>query len=760
MRSLPDHLNTFPGKSMHGFPLTHGERVIRKWSHRRSMRRRRPLAGTRRLLPSGRGLSIHDRLGFHGLLALFALALHAWPAGAQEPDSSRLYEVGPVVVTAERVRAPLITSTVAVARVSSEQLRTLPLRSVAEALGAVPGLTFVDNDGLGFDPQLTVRGFYGGGEAEYVVVLLDGRPLNGLEGGLVDWDLIPLSAVESIEVVRGGASSLYGDAAVGGVINLVTARGGEDGVRAEISGGEFGTLRGSFNLNSAWEGLPVSVFGALRRLDGFREHAAREAGSAGASFGLVERGTGQISLSTLHHWRDFEEPGPLTAEDISNSRSRVHPFYQFDGTQERLHRLALDARWELGTRSEASAYLAGEYRALAATRTLPLSPEFVDTKERVLSTARLLGSAQLGWGPELLLGQSHVLVGADWSAGRLDNEYHQVLVGGVREYEQGTGERGELDARGAGARLAVGGFARYELRPAAAVRITTGARLDWIADSFEPLGPSGGEALRNSHLALSPQVGINLRYLRTAGQEGHLFANAGRSFKAPTPDQLFDQRSIPVPYEPYRLTISNAGLDPQRGVSVEAGVYHRARLVPGALSGSLSMAAYQVDMEDELDVDLETFRYVNIGRSRHRGVEAGVDIDRPGRMGAYANYTLQAVTFRYGDHEGNALKAIPRHSLGAGLRAGNRSGLAASVAANSAWGIYLDDANTTRLPGYTRVDARLSYPVAGARLYLEVFNLLDREYSTTGYLDPAGTGTAYLFPAAGRMLQVGLSSAL
>jgi len=58
-------------------------------------------------------------------------------------------------------------------------------------------------DGLGLDPQLTLRGFYGGGEAEYVVVLLDGRPLNGLESGLFDWDLVPLSALESIEVVRG-----------------------------------------------------------------------------------------------------------------------------------------------------------------------------------------------------------------------------------------------------------------------------------------------------------------------------------------------------------------------------------------------------------------------------------------------------------------------------------------------------------------------------------------------------------------------------
>lgn len=107
--------------------------------------------------------------------AILAALSGAGTLAAQERDSLRLYEVDPVVVTAERAAARLVTSTTAVSRVSEEELRTLPVRSVAEALQAVPGLVVRDGDGFGFDPQLTLRGFYGGGEAEYVVVLLDGR---------------------------------------------------------------------------------------------------------------------------------------------------------------------------------------------------------------------------------------------------------------------------------------------------------------------------------------------------------------------------------------------------------------------------------------------------------------------------------------------------------------------------------------------------------------------------------------------------------
>ena len=84
------------------------------------------------------------------------------------------------------------------------------------------GFALLQLDGIGYDVQPIVRGFYGGGEAEYVLLMVDGQPINVLETGLVNWDQIPLAAIESIKILRGRASSLYGDAAIGGVINIVT----------------------------------------------------------------------------------------------------------------------------------------------------------------------------------------------------------------------------------------------------------------------------------------------------------------------------------------------------------------------------------------------------------------------------------------------------------------------------------------------------------------------------------------------------------
>jgi len=147
---------------------------------------------------------------------------------------------------------------------------------------------------------------------------------------------------------------------------------------------------------------------------------------------------------------------------------------------------------------------------------------------------------------------------------------------------------------------------------------------------------------------------------------------------------------------------------------------------------------------------------VNIGSSRHRGVEAGFVLSGPAGASLFVNYTLQAAQSQSGDDIGKYLKAIPRHTLSGGAGVMLFSRLDASAMVTTIGGAYIDDANTVALPAFTRVDARTSYPVGAVRIVVEARNLFDARYSTTGYLDPSGSGAAYFYPAAGRTLSVGL----
>jgi outer membrane receptor protein involved in Fe transport len=129
-----------------------------------------------------------------------------------------------------------------------------------------------------------------------------------------------------------------------------------------------------------------------------------------------------------------------------------------------------------------------------------------------------------------------------------------------------------------------------------------------------------------------------------------------------------------------------------------------------------------------------------------------------GRWAAHATFSAQRAEQRRGEHRGRALKAIARHALSAGVDAPLPADATLGLTVTGAGGAWLDNANTLRLPGWTRVDARMTVPVRGVRVWVDAFNLLGCTYSVTGYPDSADPSVIYYHPAAGRTLQVGLST--
>ena len=694
------------------------------------------------------------------LLLAPALAL------AQTPSDT----LGAVTVTAERVPLEPDRAAAAVTVVTADEIERQPVQNLADVLRLTPGFAFLNGDGAGTPPAATVRGFYGGGEAEYVLVLVDGRPVNDVETGVVDWELVALGAVERVEVVRGGASSLWGDAAVGAVVNVVTAEGSAP-VRASLSGGTYESVFGSLSGGGTVAGREANAYGSVKRYGGFRDHAERTVGLVGGRVALTRGGPLDLAVSTHHAWTEADLPGPLLAPSLAASRSQSAPFYRFDGTSEQRNRLALDGRWRAAPAVTVDGALFGGLRRSEVTRTLPLSPEFGDTKRRTLDGARLEANATLTLGtldrerPALGV-PARLLIGATGSLQSLESAYAPVVVGTAQDYLGAAPDPDAApDARGDGSRRAGATFAQAEVAPVDALRLVAGLRLDALSDEYAAVLPEAG-TLEATHTAWSPRVGANLRWLATARQVGHAYVNAGRHFKAPALDQLFDQRTIGVPFPPFAVSLSNAALRPQRGTSVEAGLTHRARL--GAALAEATLAVYRIDMEDEIDFSLRDFAYGNIGESVHRGVEAGLAVAL-GEARVFGTYTYTEATVEGGDFAGRFLKAIPRDVWAVGASA-RRGPVTASLTAHGADRIWLDDANTVPLGGWAAVDARLAYAVGlGGRsvsVVAEAFNLFDAEYATTGFPDasgakaPGGGPLVYLYPSAGRQLRLGLSLSL
>ena len=672
------------------------------------------------------------------------------------PDTAE-HHLPSVVVTADRVPGILGTHTAVVTRLSTEDLLRQPVQHLTDGLRSVPGLIVLNAGAMGEQPRLVIRGFYGGGETDYAAVLMDGVPLTNLAAGLANWDVIPITAVRAIEVVRGSSSALYGDAAVGGVINILTIADVASPARWRLAAGDYGTVDGSGASSGSSGARHASIFGGYRRSTGYREHELGDAASLGGSIDLYRSPRGSLSVSALGHGRDYQDPGPVPEPLLENSSRTSLPFFRFDRNAEQLRRLSLRGSAQVGEASSFSGYLTGENLSGDLTRTLQLAPDFSDTRSRATVARRLLASAQLSTDFPQTPWPQRLVVGTDVSLGHLSSEYRPLVSGDASAYAQPGVSAGDIDASGVGSRNAVAAFANWENVIWPRLRLVAGGRMDWMRDAYRTDLPPDVARTRSVRQAFSPKLGLNFSYLENASQSGHFYASIGRSFKAPTLDQLFDQRPIPIPVPPFSVTTSNPDLRPQHGSSVEAGVSHRTALGSGHTL-DFTLAAFQQQMRDELDFDLGLFRYVNVGRSRHRGVELGARADGWAGTSVFASLTRQSIVAMNEPNSGRQLKAVPPNSLSAGITGGPPR-LQASVTVSDVRGAFLDDANQRRLPAYTRVDARLSATAGSLRFNFDVINALDRELVSTGFGDPSGTDVAYYYPAARRTLQLGVGSA-
>jgi outer membrane receptor protein involved in Fe transport len=494
----------------------------------------------------------------------------------------------------------------------------------------------------------------------------------------------------------------------------------------------------------------------VERVGGYRDHSdARNAG-ARASWSTASGGDARVGLTLAGHDRDFDEPGPLIDALMNADHRASDPLFRFDQTRDRDLTFGVDATKRLSGAVQFSGSLSGQLRRTNGVRTLALVPGFGDSKERLASNRRWSAATQLVLGEPRLSRSGRLSVGAELSHGRLGSKYYDVVTGDRDAYFESDGARGDLSADAIATRLATALFAHYALAPHDRVRLSLGLRGDWLRDSFDPRRPVR-EGTRTRNSSVSPSAGLNVAYLQNRSVTGNVYVTASRSFKAATLDQLFDQRSIPTPFPPFSVTVSNSLLRPQHGVNVEVGTY----LVSSTgepVRFELNLSAYNVDMKDELDFDVESFRYVNISRSRHRGIEAGATVTLRNGASAFASLSMQSAISRSGEFAGRYLKAIPRQSSTAGVSLPLLPGLEVAGMFTSASGMYLDDGNENSIPSHVRIDLQLGYRLGDARLFLSARNVLDERYNSSGFPDPAGTGEPYWYPASGRVLQAGLRS--
>ena len=169
-------------------------------------------------------------------------------------------KAGDVYVTATRVEKELQQVPMSVTVMTSDQVRRSGARTVGELLEDVPGVQIM-NDGSQGLKRVKIRGE----DAFRTLVLVDGQKISEQKSMSGSPMLIDAARIERIEVIKGPASVLYGSDAIGGVVNIITKKGGEKPVEGEIWTGYSGASRGfseGMAVRGNIDGLKYSLSGS------------------------------------------------------------------------------------------------------------------------------------------------------------------------------------------------------------------------------------------------------------------------------------------------------------------------------------------------------------------------------------------------------------------------------------------------------------------------------------------------------------------
>jgi iron complex outermembrane receptor protein len=171
-------------------------------------------------------------------LLLIVPSAMSWAQIAPPPNYDQ--KLNDMVVNATRSGTPLDEMSLNTTILTKEALESSPDQTIDQVLKNVPGVFLNDVPYYQKDPtgqSINVRGLgYG-----RTLVLIDGLPANDAFYGTVQWNLVPMSSIESVEFVRGGVSSLYGNYGMGGVININTKTPKNSSQEVSASYGSFAT---------------------------------------------------------------------------------------------------------------------------------------------------------------------------------------------------------------------------------------------------------------------------------------------------------------------------------------------------------------------------------------------------------------------------------------------------------------------------------------------------------------------------------------
>ncbi|HEX5387229.1 MAG TPA: TonB-dependent receptor [Gemmatimonadales bacterium] len=708
------------------------------------------------------------------MLAAFAAALALTPrqTAAQQPTAAdtaardtlardtTVQQLKTLEVTVTRTAEPLSRVPAAVSVLDRAEIRRAqPTLGLDEALNDLPGVYVANRYNFSLDQRLSIRGF--GSRANFgtrgVKILLDGVPQT-LPDGQSQLTNVEFGLIDRVEVLRGSASSLYGNAS-GGVISLQTetADPGPFSQYVRAEGGAFGLFKWQTRTHGRL-GAASGVLSLSRAtLDGFRQQSAADLRLLNAGIDYALSGNDLLTLRfNAADDPQAQNPGALTpaeyaANPDSASAGNIRRGADKDVSQEQL---AFGYKHVGNEGDEYGVTIFGVLRDLNNPLATP-PPQgpgpTIGTYVRIgraVGGVRATGTRRIGQGtlaPQLT-------AGVDFQYLR-DNRSNFRSVSGAPTDSVLVDQREQVDE--------VGPFVQANWTPTPRVRVSGGARYDRVHFAVDDRHLTDGRDDSGDRTLDAWDGNGGVSYF--VSDAVIPYVNVASSFETPTTTELANR--------PDGSGGFNDALGPQRAWTYEVGargrIGTRVEYSVAAFLGRVSDAIVQFE-----EVGGRAF-FRNAGKTHNDGVELGLSVTPIRGLRVFGSYTF--ADYIFADYkvqngasvdtlDGHRLPGVPEHFARLGLRADLPRGFAVDVDHTLSSSLFADDDNTFEVAGWGAgvTNLRVSWRGETGRTrvtpFIGINNLFDKRYIasvTINGFDRLANAPRVIEPAPGISLYAG-----
>jgi iron complex outermembrane receptor protein len=625
-----------------------------------------------------------------------------------------------VFITLTRSAEPLDKQPANVSVIGQDKIRNSSAKTAVELLRGEKGITVRDYYANGTKAEVDMRGF-GETGASNNVVLVNGRRVNQIDMSNVDWTQIPVDQIERIEIVNGGGGVLYGDNAVGGVINIITKTGsGEKPLEVGASGGSFNSMKTTLSYGKTGSAFSYTVRANRFSSDGFRENNKFSANDFGVNSEFAAGKRASLVVAGSFHNDEFGMPGALSQADwdagnIGNAKNPNDAVKSVD------YFIQPVLKFDAGGAGRAEAELSFRNRV----QKNDFVPLMYDTRD-IATTAASLRFFRT----DEPFSKKNILT----AGGDLYNSKH-----GISNFA--LPDRTTSIAKNDISKDSLGIY--FDDRISLLEKVVAGAGLRTEAARYSFSDPMN--AVTDTSNLASNAYNLDLNWFYSGNSSAKISYSKG--FRTPKTDEYYTFNPVT-----FAVTGWNKNLKIQENTETNLNLRHYL-----GKKDSISLTAYQLNVINELFYNPATFSNENYGKTIRRGIELGAEVLLIDRVKLTAAYTYVNAKFDGGMYDGKDVVAVPE----------NRTKLNASIRPLGALELNLSDVNVSRqrfindeanasgwLDGYNVLDITAFWKVSGLTLFAGVNNLTDTKYTDYGVIGSSGKN---YYPAPGRNVTTGVN---